>query len=132
MALIHFAEDPRHMGHVKAATAYKAEPAAFDKLMNGAVEIASAGQQALNGTQSILPRSNARIVAAPMLQEHKHTAGFKHSPDLAQRLLRLGNRAEGPRTDHAIKALVREGQRFRRRLLNGDGKADRCHFPLHR
>ena len=67
MALIHFAEDPRHVGQAKAATVYKPESAAFDELMYGAVEIASAGHDALNGIQSILPGGDARIVLRPAL-----------------------------------------------------------------
>jgi len=47
MALIHFAENARHVGHEEPATMYEVESAGFDKPTDRAIQIASAGDHAL-------------------------------------------------------------------------------------
>lgn len=71
MALIHFAENARHVGHEEPATMYEVESAGFNQPTDRAIQIASAGDHALYRVQSILPRSDAAVVAAPMFQKHK-------------------------------------------------------------
>ena len=69
MALIHFAENARRVGHEEPATMYEVESVGFDKPTDRAIQIASAGDHALQRVQSILPCSDAGLVATPMFQE---------------------------------------------------------------
>jgi hypothetical protein len=131
MALIHLAENARHMGHAEPAALYEAEGAGFDESIDRAVQIASAAYQALEGVQSILPSRDTWVIAAPVLEKQQPTARLEHSSDFPERSRRVGDCAKRPCADHKIKSPIRKWQCLRGVWLDSHGKPHLGHPLFH-
>ena len=69
MALVDFADQPRHLRQLKPVRTEEAKPTALDELVNRTVEIASAADYALKRIKPVLPGGNMRVIASPVLDK---------------------------------------------------------------
>ena len=88
------------------------EPGRLQQLRDRPGEAAASGERHLQRVEAALPPANGLVWRQAVLQEAQEAAGSQHAPHLAQRGVRVGDRAQRPRGQRGVA-----GRRLERQPL---------------
>ena len=126
-AAIHFPTDSRDAGEAITIKLFQPQACVQYQSIDAAIEIAAASQEVLQRVESILPPGGEGIVAAAVLQEQKVAIRLQYPANIAKRLPRIRNGAEGEGADCVVEAGIVIGQSFSTDMPDVNGKRCLCH-----
>jgi hypothetical protein len=106
--------------HVAGLHLLDSESRSFEDLIYRSIQMASAGDPFPERSKAILPAADSGGGRTTMLDEEQPAICFEHATHFSQSAHDVRDRAERPRTDYRVDAVIFERDRFCRALQQLD------------